>query len=535
MRADVRKIMKSKVLPIEQVVLGVFQQILTIYLAYLISLITDATIAGNTQKFYQIMPMLFCILLLEMLIRYGTKKVTITRQADYAYELREKIYQKVVNDADSDDERKSNILNIYNIQIEQITPLVLQNAQMIISTATLAASVVYMCTISPELLVASLIFVPLSSHLNTKLMHPLQKQNQYIQTQKQQLNQMIKDNLDGFYIVRAFLLKDFFRKKYEHCIEGIRNKEKEKDKILSFLSRVGILLRYMPQLIVPLYGGWLTFSKEMSVGQLVAANTVIWYVILPIEEMIGIYKTQKAMQPVMDNIDSILQKEVCDSIEPSVSPKTLHTIEVKNLCFAYQGENVLQGLNLKISKGEHILLMGDSGCGKSTLSKILCGMEKNFEGTIRINDEKLENNDFSRIVYIPQEPYLFAASIKENICMGREVTKSRLQEALRVSGVDEFISRFPEAMDTMIGEGGALLSGGQKKRIAIARAILTEGDLYILDEPTASLDRAGAGQLMEYLSAFWKEKSMLIISHTIKDMPDVDAVYRLRRGGICNE
>ena len=119
--------------------------------------------------------------------------------------------------------------------------------------------------------------------------------------------------------------------------------------------------------------------------------------------------------------------------------------------------------------------------------------------------------------------------------MGHETTDKQLKRAEELSGVAQFLGRFPEGHDTMVGEGGVQLSGGQKKRIAVARAMISCKDLYILDEPTASIDGKGGKQLMKNLVEFCADKAMLVISHNTNNMPQMDAVYTMQEGRLHHE
>ena len=180
----------------------------------------------------------------------------------------------------------------------------------------------------------------------------------------------------------------------------MKKNEKEKDKINSGLGRIGIVLRYIPQLIIPLYGGWLCMQKELTVGELSAINTVIWYVISPIENLLDIYKNKKLLEPSREEIENLLIVDTddgkIDSAYKLVKKNESYMIEIQNVSFSYLKKNsILCNLNLCIEKGTHIVLMGESGCGKSTIAKILCGFQMEYEGTVRLDGIDLKEETIS--------------------------------------------------------------------------------------------------------------------------------------------
>ena len=216
-------------------------------------------------------------------------------------------------------------------------------------------------------------------------------------------------------------------------------------------------------------------------------------------------------------------------------------IEIQNVSFSYLKKNsILCNLNLCIEKGTHIVLMGESGCGKSTIAKILCGFQMEYEGTVRLDGIDLKEETISllqkKIAYVPQEPYIYSGSIKENICMGKVIPEKKLWQAIELSGVLDFIKGFSDGIEALVGEGGINLSGGQIKKIAVARALVEEVPIYILDEPLAALDENGVEKIQENLSEFLKEKTVIIITHQpLTFWRGIDEIYWLEKGTVRNE
>ena len=211
-------------------------------------------------------------------------------------------------------------------------------------------------------------------------------------------------------------------------------------------------------------------------------------------------------------------------------------LELVNLKFSYNNEiKILQNLNLKISKGDFIGFMGESGSGKSTLVNIILGLIQPDSGKIKIdgNQHKTLYKYKNFASYIPQDVFLFDESISNNIVLdeNKEVkSNTRLSDVIRKANLDKFISQLPFGLETKVGERGAKLSGGQIKRLAIARALYSNPELLIFDEATSALDLKTENTFLDEISLLKKTKTIIFISHNLQSLRDCDKVYKLEKG-----
>lgn len=212
-----------------------------------------------------------------------------------------------------------------------------------------------------------------------------------------------------------------------------------------------------------------------------------------------------------------------------------HNISLKRLGFKYDESEVLSGIDLNITKGEKIALIGESGAGKSTLADIIIGMYTSFSGKMLIDGSELnEKNMLSwrkKIGYIPQSIYLFDSTVAENVVFGREYDEQAIKEALDKAELTPFLEK-NQGIHTPVGEDGAHLSGGQKQRIAIARALYGKPDLLVLDEATSALDEETEERIMQHIFKVSEGKTLLIIAHRLSTIERCDKVYRIENKGI---
>jgi ATP-binding cassette subfamily C protein CydD len=200
----------------------------------------------------------------------------------------------------------------------------------------------------------------------------------------------------------------------------------------------------------------------------------------------------------------------------------------------------LKGINLSLFSGERVALVGPSGGGKTSIAQILLRFIEPSTGDVFVNGELLKTislkNWREQIAYVPQTPYLFAGSIAENIHFGRpSATIEEVRSAAQEGSAHEFILALPDGYDTLLGEGGTRLSGGQAQRIAIARALLKDAPLLILDEATSSLDPDSEYAVQQALKRLMQGKTALIIAHRLSTVRQADRILVLEQGQIVEQ
>ena len=225
--------------------------------------------------------------------------------------------------------------------------------------------------------------------------------------------------------------------------------------------------------------------------------------------------------------------------EHAVTCGEIQTIEFKDVTFAYPGteRKILEHFNYVIHKGDQIGIAGESGAGKSTLLRLLLRFYAPTEGQILINGIPLEQISFrelhKRIAFLEQDTYLFDMTIAENIGIAKPgASMEEIKDAAKRAGIAEFIHTLPDGYDTVIGEGGSSLSGGEKQRISIARAMLKDAPIIILDEATASVDPENEAELQKAIDVLIHNKTIIMIAHRLKTVRNADQILVLNGGKI---
>ena len=225
---------------------------------------------------------------------------------------------------------------------------------------------------------------------------------------------------------------------------------------------------------------------------------------------------------------------------PGPSPRPSDNgIEIRNLRFSYPGADrpALDGLDLDLAEGRRVAIVGATGSGKSTLLNLLLGFWRQDAGQILLGGEPLaayRGEDLrTRIALVSQHTHLFDASIRENLLLAApDASQGRLEQVCKTAQIHAFIEALPEGYDTWVGETGVRVSGGQARRIAIARALLRDAPILLLDEPTEGLDATTERALMDAIRVLMQGRSTLLITHRPVALADMDEVLVMQRGRI---
>lgn len=218
-------------------------------------------------------------------------------------------------------------------------------------------------------------------------------------------------------------------------------------------------------------------------------------------------------------------------------------IELKDVSFAYDDAKdiqVISGVNLQVGPGQKVGLVGTSGAGKSTITKLLMRFDDVTSGIILIDGQdisKISQKSLRHAIsYVPQEPLLFHRSLRDNIIYGKlDASDDEINQAVKAANANEFISKLPHGLDTIVGERGVKLSGGQRQRIAIARAILKDAPILVLDEATSALDSESEKLIQKSLETLMKNRTSIVIAHRLSTIAKLDRIIVLDEGRIVED
>ena len=287
--------------------------------------------------------------------------------------------------------------------------------------------------------------------------------------------------------------------------------------------------------------GLLYAKGEMASDNMVGMVLFLFDLFISIESYYGQITRLTVTAASLDRIEEVFEAEELHDFADIALSKDAggndSLVEYSDVSFGYTGKNVLNHISFTMKKGEMTALVGPSGGGKSTIASLLARFWDIKEGTIKVDGKDIKNVSLGslmdKISMVFQRVYLFKDTIYNNIIIGRpDATREEVIEAAKKARCYDFIMSFPEGFDTVIGEGGASLSGGEKQRLSIARCILKDSPIVILDEATASVDADNECAIQEAISELCKNKTLLVIAHRLKTIRDADQILVISDGKI---
>jgi ATP-binding cassette subfamily C protein LapB len=403
----------------------------------------------------------------------------------------------------------------------------------------LFVGVIYL--IAGSLAVVPLVMVPLVIGVGFLVQPTLNRISETLLSNTKSKHSVVVESLSGLETIRSTGSHNLFTDRYQNAIEESSDLSR-KSKMLSQLSlHTATSAQQLSLVLIIFYGTFLIYSGDLSMGAMIAAVLLSSRCLGPLAQIAGLFGRLHAAKSAFNKLDILMEECLSNnnlSSSDSVSPKNLGDIEIKNLTFGYeQNQECIQNLNLKIKLGERIAILGKNGSGKSTLLKLFSGLLEANHGAILFSglplsqiDKKILNQ---KIALQLQDIHLFSGSLKDNIFLSREwIDEENLGKALDISGVSNFLHMLPGGLEAQLSDRGMSLSGGQRQSIALARTLLSESEIIVLDEPTASMDLNAEQMFTKKISEQVNNTTLIIATHRLPVVNAVDRVIVLAEGKI---
>jgi ATP-binding cassette subfamily B protein len=307
---------------------------------------------------------------------------------------------------------------------------------------------------------------------------------------------------------------------------------------LSFIQGTFVNMLRTSILFLMLY---LVFTKQMTVGQFFSLWIYSFFIFGPLQELGNVVNTYRETEVSLQNFEAILAMKPEPRPDRPVAVAELDTLEFRDVGFQHQTANkpALQNISFTVARGKTIAFVGPSGAGKTTLVKLLVGLYRPKTGHIHYNgipeDQVAIDGLRGRIGFVTQDAQLFSGSIRENLLFVQPgASDEECMDVLRQASVGSLLARADKGLDTVIGEGGVKVSGGEKQRLSIARALLRRPQLLVFDEATSSLDSLTEEEISQTIRAVAdaRDAITILIAHRLSTVMHADCIYVLERGRI---
>lgn len=321
-------------------------------------------------------------------------------------------------------------------------------------------------------------------------------------------------------------------------ILGLELKKVKSIRSLSFVQ--GTFVNFLRQVIMFTLL-WLIFQGELTAGEVMTLTFYSFFIFGPLQEIGNIILSYREAEASLNNFHNLMVKKPEPMPEKPTRISTIEDLEFLHVSFKHQTAQfkALDDISFKVTKGETIAFVGPSGSGKSTLVKLLVGLYRTNEGTVLYNGVNGNDINFDelrgQIGFVTQDTQLFAGTIKENLMfVSPKATEDDLRDALEKASCNGLLSRAEKGLETVIGEGGLKLSGGEKQRLSIARSLLRHPNLLIFDEATSALDSITEEEITSTIKniSLQKEQITVLIAHRLSTIMHADRIYVLEKGQV---
>ncbi len=478
------------------------------------------------------------------LFNFGQSYLAEAASQGVAYDLRNKIFSKIQNLSFSyhDQAQTSQLLTRVTSDIEQIRTFVGTSLiQVIGGVVTLVSIAVILLLMNWKLALITLTVVPLTGWLMARFVTRNNKLFRQVQEQLSDLNAVLQENLIGIRVVKAFVRESTERSRYTTLNDGLVKANMKTISAIRNTFPFIFLLSNLVTLAVFAYGGAEVVENRFSIGELVAFNSYLALILQPIL-VIGFAAPAIAQSAASaERVYEVVDAEIEIGDRPDAIPFDTcgGRITFENVSFRYPGASAetLKEVSFETKPNELIAVLGMTGSGKSTIMNLIARFYDVTKGAIRIDGRDVRSFNLkslrSRIGIVFQETTLFSGTIRENISYAKpNATLEEVIEVAKSAQIHDFIISLPDGYETIVGERGVGLSGGQKQRIAIARTLLTDYSILILDDSTSAVDARTAAQIQAELDGFMRQKACttFVVAQRISTVKNADRIFVMDKG-----
>jgi len=353
------------------------------------------------------------------------------------------------------------------------------------------------------------------------------------------LNTIVQENLRGIRVVKAYVREEYEKEKFNQASEGMYKGFSKADILLAYNAPLMQFCTYTAMLLISWFGAHLIVGGSFSTGKLVTLISYVMQILHSLMMLSMIFVMITMSKASMKRVVEVIQEEPdIKNPENPVTEVKSGDIEFKNVSFGYSAnKNCLKDINISIKSGETVGIIGETGSGKSSLVQLISRLYDVTEGSVKVGGVDVRDYDITAlrdaVSVVLQKNELFSGTIKENLMWGnKEATDEELVRVCRLAQADEFISSFPDKYDTFIEQGGSNVSGGQKQRLCIARALLKAPKILILDDSTSAVDTRTDAALQKAFREEIPDTTKLRIAQRISSVKDADKIIVIKGGSI---
>lgn len=501
---------------------------------------------GKKEALYKICMLISGAFLFKNLFLYLAQFFLAPIRNGMIAKLRNDVYKKMLRLPVSffNNEKKGDLMSRMTNDVGQIEWGMVSLQKIVREPIQIIVFIYGLLFISVKLTLVVLLLLPITAIVVSIIGKGLKRTSKKAQGKLGQVLSVVEESITAVKVIKGFAVEKIFTKDFEEHNQRfytLTNRQIRKRTASSPISEtigIGVFA------LVMWVGGNIVFDSEngLSGSTLITYLAFMWGLLAPLKSITASLNALQVAYVSLERVDEILDADEKNEMETGgVEINGFEDkIELTNVRFKYEEEEVLKGINLNFEKGKTYALVGESGSGKSTLADLVPRFNDVTDGVIKVDGKDVREINIQSLRrltgIVTQDSILFNDTVRQNLSLGVEdVSDEDFTKALKIANAYDFVSELDHGIDSVIGEGGGKLSGGQRQRLCIARAVLLNPPLLILDEATSALDTASEKLVQEALEKVMEGRTAIVIAHRLSTIRNADKIVVLDKGNIAEE
>ncbi|GAA0696554.1 ABC transporter ATP-binding protein [Paraclostridium ghonii] len=505
--------------------------------------IVDNVIPSNSLKNLTIgMLMFFVVCMSQPIFGYLKNRIFMNVSENMTILFREKMFNKIINapmdffDNSNNGAIVSRISNDGKSISEFISNFFIVILKNIVLITMIIVQMLFLCK---EVTLIVIFLYSIYFFFNWKVSKKFSPMSREIQKSYDQICIKINRSVSSINTIKAFNKEEQVKNEFKEIIETNYSNNIKYKNLGMLMSSISNTIMITSLSIIYGMGSLFAMNGTITIGTVIALGTYFQILGQPVNELLNSNIDIRTIMPIFDRINEYINLETERASDGNSDITSIEEIEMRNVGFKYKnGSQALNNINFKLPSKGIFAFVGDSGAGKSSLIKLLSAFYNSYDGEIRINQKELKSygvSDVRKVIsLVSQDIELLNESIKDNIKMGRNIEESQIKEVIKKLNLEETIDKLEEKYETIINER-VNLSGGEKQRLSIVRALVEDSLVYIFDEPTAALDTINEKKVKDILEELSKDRLVIIITHNLSLLNKADCIYTMKSGEIVEK
>ena len=488
------------------ILLGIIVALLSIFQGIMLQLIVDTAVGNLDVGFTRIILIVIFYVVLNYLFGFLYKKNLFRISTDAIAHIKNCLIESFLNERNVSNHELTDKLAVMEKDVSQVFENYYTNFFVLINQIILFFVAALYLFYTNALLTFVVLFSGIISILIPQVfvMRAQTVNAQYLNANKEYVHN-VKELISGLTTIKMFELEKSIKKKVQDSNMNLEKKHRSQLSYQSFIECLSSSMSFLVLACNVVFAGYLSYKGYFTIGTVLAVMQIMNFVMYPLMQIPSIIIGMKSVKPAINNIETYMNGTE-EMGERRLALDSFRSIKFDHVCFELGDtkESILEDINIDFQNNRKYVVVGSSGSGKTTLIKLILGLYKDIQGSIMINQDKnLKDLSFfewrKMITVVEQDIFLFNDTIKYNVCFEKNNPEIDIWKLFNIVGLQDFIAAKENNLEYMIDENGDNISGGEKKRLAMARALYKQSKIILADEPTSGLDAANAKQIEDVL------------------------------------